>query len=385
MKKKIFLLIVPILLGISQLNTNALEEKICTKEYAPVCAKVQVQCVTTPCNPIIETFWNRCEMNNNPNATFLYAWVCSETNEEEQNNDDFMCPMIYAPVCWIDGETYSNSCMAQNVGVKYEWECIWNANEKRVYSAWEWAVYKNLTGRDDYVKAYVIEKVIDRVDSRKDNMNLSMFERWVYNFISYLATNTIKNDIYEEYIKDNIFQISPIEPILWWSWYVTKIDWKDKNTAIIYYEDGHIAENIKVEIMPENWEIEVKVLDDELSIDHYYNGDNFDITLKIPTNWEGKYDYDFITPNTLQFVYEANYNEWNNMLFNLNIHTKDEWNQLVDEWLLNMTEVMKMWDYVISYSNPLDMPYQNDYNIRNYTSMYEGVKEVIDRVEIDIN
>lgn len=33
----------------------------CTREYMPVCGKVQVQCITAPCPPIDTTFGNLCE------------------------------------------------------------------------------------------------------------------------------------------------------------------------------------------------------------------------------------------------------------------------------------------------------------------------------------
>ena len=46
---------------------------ICTMEYAPVCAEVQVECVRAPCLPIKETFGNRCQMNANKKASFLYT------------------------------------------------------------------------------------------------------------------------------------------------------------------------------------------------------------------------------------------------------------------------------------------------------------------------
>jgi hypothetical protein len=36
------------------------EVNACIELYAPVCASVEVQCVTTPCNPIPETFSNGC-------------------------------------------------------------------------------------------------------------------------------------------------------------------------------------------------------------------------------------------------------------------------------------------------------------------------------------
>lgn len=49
---------------------------MCTMEYMPVCAEVAVQCVRAPCPPIKETFGNRCMMNANKLAKFLYTWEC---------------------------------------------------------------------------------------------------------------------------------------------------------------------------------------------------------------------------------------------------------------------------------------------------------------------
>ena len=33
----------------------------CTKEYRPVCGLLQVQCITTPCNPVPTTYGNACD------------------------------------------------------------------------------------------------------------------------------------------------------------------------------------------------------------------------------------------------------------------------------------------------------------------------------------
>ena len=45
----------------------------CTEEYQPVCGHVQVQCFTTPCNPVPETFGNDCLACAQGNVIFLYG------------------------------------------------------------------------------------------------------------------------------------------------------------------------------------------------------------------------------------------------------------------------------------------------------------------------
>ena len=50
--------------------------KPCTKEYVPVCAEVQVECIAAPCKPIKKTFPNMCVMQNSKNAKFLYKGFC---------------------------------------------------------------------------------------------------------------------------------------------------------------------------------------------------------------------------------------------------------------------------------------------------------------------
>ena len=49
---------------------------MCTMDYTPVCAAVQVECVRAPCPPINQTFGNRCQMDANKLAKFLYTWEC---------------------------------------------------------------------------------------------------------------------------------------------------------------------------------------------------------------------------------------------------------------------------------------------------------------------
>ena len=62
--------------GCKQFNPDKDNIVLCPEEYAPVCAEVQIECVTTPCNALKQTFSNLCFMNNNRQAKFLYRGAC---------------------------------------------------------------------------------------------------------------------------------------------------------------------------------------------------------------------------------------------------------------------------------------------------------------------
>ncbi len=83
---KIFLFFVSIigimLMGFSQ-NIPSVgattQTTMCTMDYTPVCGTVQVQCVTTPCNPIKQTFSNSC-MARASNATSVTPGECGNVS-----------------------------------------------------------------------------------------------------------------------------------------------------------------------------------------------------------------------------------------------------------------------------------------------------------------
>jgi hypothetical protein len=49
----------------------------CVELYAPVCAAVSVQCVTTPCNPVPQTYSNSCFACVNENVVGYSEGACS--------------------------------------------------------------------------------------------------------------------------------------------------------------------------------------------------------------------------------------------------------------------------------------------------------------------
>lgn len=51
-------------------------QQFCTREYAPVCGLVEVQCVTTPCDPVPETFSNGCTACAQGNVSSYTSGSC---------------------------------------------------------------------------------------------------------------------------------------------------------------------------------------------------------------------------------------------------------------------------------------------------------------------
>ena len=48
----------------------------CTEEYAPVCAEVEIECISAPCEPVEETFSNHCLLDMEPDAYYLREGEC---------------------------------------------------------------------------------------------------------------------------------------------------------------------------------------------------------------------------------------------------------------------------------------------------------------------
>lgn len=79
-------------------------DAICTTLYAPVCG----------CNGI--TYSNSCVATNLGGVTSWTEGECGTLNpckNTAQIDSTIMCPTVYEPVCGCDSITYSNSCVAQ--------------------------------------------------------------------------------------------------------------------------------------------------------------------------------------------------------------------------------------------------------------------------------
>lgn len=81
MKYPSFVFLAFLAYGTLSVVSAAETQTACTMEYAPVCAKVEVQCVRAPCYPIYHTYSNTCMMSSESTAKMVHSDACTAFEE----------------------------------------------------------------------------------------------------------------------------------------------------------------------------------------------------------------------------------------------------------------------------------------------------------------
>ncbi|EKE29520.1 MAG: hypothetical protein ACD_2C00156G0010 [uncultured bacterium (gcode 4)] len=81
---KTFIILLSAFVAYWAISSVSADERMCPMIYAPICAKVQVQCVKAPCYPVYKTFANSCMMSNEAHATEVHSWACTAFEEWRQ-------------------------------------------------------------------------------------------------------------------------------------------------------------------------------------------------------------------------------------------------------------------------------------------------------------
>jgi len=207
--------------------------EVCTDDYTPVCWEVQVQCIMAPCPPIKETFSNKCELEKNGLAKYLYDWVCDST-DSSSSDEQTICTMEYNPVCWTNWVTYGNKCMAWKNKIAYTWECKNVENQKNIKVSKENDSIKididfSLVGNkniDDKVYKYVKEYIVN-------------FSNWIKNQDT--STHNWKNELYIVWEEKTVWGI-----ITYKFEFYTYTWWAHGNTEIKTFNFTNSGKEIKL-------------------------------------------------------------------------------------------------------------------------------------------
>jgi len=95
-------------------NNGEKERIMCTREYSPVCWVDG------------KTYSNKCVAEQQNNVEIKHKGKCQDIQNPK------VCTMEYAPVCWVNGVTYWNKCMAGQVKIKHKWQCEKRINDNEI-------------------------------------------------------------------------------------------------------------------------------------------------------------------------------------------------------------------------------------------------------------
>lgn len=279
--KKIFLLIIIFVFSFNMVHAEATQDSIdtgvCTMQYDPVCAEVQVQCIKAPCDPIQQTFSNMCEMNKNKLAKFLHKGKCNGDGDNTVKCiggvDGAKCGSTYGQIAITDPcllsdnasrRVCASSLMRQEDRTRIEEYVKNNISEisndfgvkevlggKFYVSNMSW-VYKDSLNllqveyEDGHVAYTANIFAFTNLSEEKSNSNKYGIKVDLFYLVKdngeTIDRNTDNQGIIENYIKDNISSIAKnynIESGYGRFYVIGEVNWIDSNNSELEFNDGY--------------------------------------------------------------------------------------------------------------------------------------------------
>lgn len=134
-------------------------EVVCTMEYNPVCGEKQVQCIKAPCDPIKQTYSNKCELNKDK-AKYLYSGTCEQY--ENTVKESVKC-VFKGPGAKTQQECYSEKYICKSTIYDDQGVCIVDIEgQKGEKMTWKSTcggyAYITIDGENEYADFYCQEQ-----------------------------------------------------------------------------------------------------------------------------------------------------------------------------------------------------------------------------------
>lgn len=114
------------------------------------------------------------------------AVATPDTNSAE--DEVVMCPMIYAPVCGTNNQTYGNSCQAgaEKAEIKYEGECLSKSLEQKIEKTFTEAL-DDIMSRARFSSKDAQLSFVQNIVDRALEMRATTTSATLYSVLSYVS------------------------------------------------------------------------------------------------------------------------------------------------------------------------------------------------------